>query len=554
MKTETYESDFLIIGSGIAGLTFAIKASQIGTVNIVTKKKETDSNTNYAQGGIASVFSPEDSFQQHIHDTLNAGAGLCNQNAVDVLVREGPERIRELIEWGVHFTAHKNEKGKVEYDLGREGGHTHNRILHATDLTGQEIERALIQKISEIQTIQLFEDHTAVDLLTEHQLQLGQKKKNKSEQVTCYGAYILDNETGIVNTFLAKTTFLASGGAGQVYLHTTNPEIATGDGIAMAYRAGALIADMEFIQFHPTSLYAENREGPSFLISEAVRGEGGILLNARGDRFMEGVHPMKDLAPRDIVARSIDYQLKKHGDPFVYLDISFRSSKFLKKRFPHIYHHCRETGINISREPIPVVPAAHYLCGGIVSCVNGKTAINNLYVSGESSRTGVHGANRLASNSLLEGVVFSHRACRYIAENYKDSIKKITIPRYPHWDKTGTFDLEEWVLIQHNIQDVKRLMWDYVGIIRSDMRLQRAEKRINMLAEEIHDYYKRTTISSRIVELRNLATVAKLIIKGARSRKNSIGLHYNTDHPEPGKKRASIVIQSEKRPKTIVLK
>ncbi len=554
MNTQTYTSDFLVIGTGIAGLTFAIKASSLGTVHIVTKKKDSDSNTNYAQGGIASVLSPDDSFEKHKEDTLTAGAGLCDEKAVDVLVNEGPERIRELMEWGVQFSFHRNEQGKLELDLGREGGHTHNRIVHATDLTGQEIERALIHKITEIENIRLFENHTAVDLLTEHQLRLnGRLESPKSDKATCYGAYILNNETGMVNTFQAKTTFLASGGVGQVYLHTTNPDIATGDGIAMAYRAGVLIADMEFIQFHPTSLYTEKKAGPSFLISEAVRGEGGILHNVRGERFMEEIHPMKDLAPRDIVARSIDYQLKKHGDPFVYLDISFRSRKFLKSRFPNIFQHCLELGINISSDPIPVVPAAHYLCGGIITDVNGMTNIRNLYVSGESSRTGVHGANRLASNSLLEGVVFSHRAAACIAEQYERNIRNTTIPEYPNWDKTGTFDLEEWVLIQHNIQDVKRLMWDYVGIVRSDMRLERAEKRIVMLADEIHNYYKKTTISPSIVELRNLATVAKLIIKGARNRKNSIGLHYNTDHPESGRSKSSIVIQSEKSPRKMDL-
>jgi L-aspartate oxidase len=550
MRPKKFKSDFLVIGSGIAGLAFAIKTSRFGTVNIVTKKKDFDSNTNYAQGGIASVLAPGDSFEKHIEDTLKAGAGLGNRKAVEILVRSGPDRIHELMEWGTQFSEKIGPDGKKVLDLGREGAHSANRIVHAKDLTGQEVERALLNKVSEIKNIRLFEDHTAVDLLTEHQLTLKNKKHGR---IHCYGAYILDNTTGQVNIFNAKMTLLATGGVGQVYLHTTNPDIATGDGIAMAYRAGALIADMEFIQFHPTALYTPKAGGSSFLISEAVRGEGAILLNGRGEHFMERVHPLKDLAPRDIVARAIDMELKKYGVSNVYLDISFKGKKFLEQRFPHIYARCKEEGIDISKDPIPVVPAAHYLCGGVVSDINGKTSIENLYVSGESACTGVHGANRLASNSLLEGIVFSHRAFLQAESHISNFDSTHSIPNFPDWNKKGTFDLEEWVLVQHDIEDVKRLMWDYVGIVRSDKRLQKAYKRILMLADDIHDYYKKSTVSSRIVELRNLATVAKLIIKSAMMRKDSIGLHYNTDHVATGEKKVNVVLQAEHNPRLIKL-
>ena len=545
MRSKKYKSDFLVIGSGIAGLTFAIKASRIGSVNIATKKKDFDSNTNYAQGGIASVLAPEDSFEKHVEDTIKAGAGLGKRAAVELLVRSGPDRIRELVEWGTRFSERTLAGGRRVLDLGREGGHSSNRIVHARDLTGQEVEKALLMKVSSIDNIRVFEDHTAVDLLTEHQL----PGRKKGRAVHCYGAYILDNTRGVVGTFNAKMTLLATGGVGQVYLHTTNPEIATGDGIAMAYRAGTLIADMKFTQFHPTALYSPQSSGPSFLISEAVRGEGGILLNTRGERFMDKVHPLKELAPRDIVARAMDFELKRHGESHAYLDISFKRKNFLRKRFPHIFERCREEGIDIPREPIPVVPAAHYLCGGVLSGLSGNTSIENLYVSGESACTGVHGANRLASNSLLEGIVFSHEAYLAAGEHIENFNRKDRIPDFPAWDKGGTFDLEEWVLVQHDIEEVKRLMWDYVGIVRSDKRLQKAHERILSLAEDIHDYYKKSTISSRIVELRNLATVAKLIIKSALSRKDSIGLHYNSDHPLPGGRRVRVVLKSGGQPR-----
>lgn len=534
MNTKKYSSDFLVIGSGIAGLTFAIKASQLGTVNLVTKKKDTDSNTNYAQGGIATVIDPGDSLENHVNDTLKAGDGLCNIDAVRIIVESAPERIRELMEWGTRFTTKADDKGQEVLDLGREGGHSQNRIVHAKDLTGRELERALLSKISSIENIRVFEDHTAVDLLTEHQLGASagvRERAGADGSVTCYGAYILENATGAVHLFPATVTMLASGGVGQIYQHTTNPEIATGDGIAMAYRAGAMVADMEFIQFHPTSLFLEGLKGRFFLISEAVRGEGAILTDIRGRRFMEGVHPMKELAPRDIVARAIDAELKKSGDKYVLLDISFKGRDFLQKRFPQIYERCMSEGIDMATGPIPVVPAAHYLCGGVVSDSNGRSSIERLFVSGETACTGVHGANRLASNSLLEGIVYSHRAVQYIEKNLDRLGMGTPPPEFPVWNKEGTFDLEEWILIQHNMEDVKRLMWDYVGIVRTNLRLQRARRRLKLIEEEIQDYYRRSTLSSELVELRNLATVAGLIIESAMWRKESRGLHYNTDYP-----------------------
>jgi L-aspartate oxidase len=554
MNSKRYFSDFLVIGSGIAGLTFAIKASTLGTVHVVTKKKNFDSNTNYAQGGIASVIAGDDTYESHIVDTLKAGAGLCNEQAVRILVESGPDRVRELIDWGTRFSTTRDDHGATVLDLGREGGHSHNRIVHSTDLTGREIENALLAQIEGIPNITVFENHTVIDLLTEHQLQLHSTPAlSVGDTVTCYGAYILENDSGAVHIFNSGITFVASGGVGQVYQHTTNPDIATGDGIAMAYRAGALIADMEFIQFHPTSLYDENGSGRSILISEAVRGEGAVLLNAKGERLMESLHPLKELAPRDIVARAIDWELKKTGAKCVYLDITFKGADFLLRRFPYIYSKCLKAGIDISREPIPVVPAAHYLCGGIVADLNGRTSIRNLFVSGEASCTGVHGATRLASNSLLEGIVFSHRAFIFMKENF-DPKKTGKIPEFPVWNKEGTFDIEEWILIQHNIEDVQRLMWDYVGIVRSNLRLQRAYRRIMLLDEEIKDYYKRSSVTPRMLELRNMATVAKLIIKGATTRRESRGLHYNTDYPDPVEEmRKNVDLRVEHDPELRVL-
>jgi L-aspartate oxidase len=538
MNGSFHQSDFLVIGSGIAGLCFAIEASRYGTVNIVTKKKNYDSNTNYAQGGIASVFSPDDTFENHLRDTLVSGVGLCNEKAVDIIVHEGPDRIMKLVEWGARFSHDASNR----FELGREGGHSKNRIVHAHDLTGREVERALISKISQIPDIRLYEDHTAIDLLTGHQLN---DEKNHN---TCFGAYVLDNATNEVLTFTARITMIASGGAGRVYLHTTNPEIATGDGIAMAYRSGAQIADMEFMQFHPTAFYDPSAEGRSFLISEAVRGEGAVLRNRKGERFMEGVHPLKDLAPRDIVARAIDRELKKSGEPCVFLDITSKPRDFLRERFPTIFEHCFSHGIDMSLNPVPVVPVAHFLCGGVVTDLSGRTSLERLYAAGESACTGVHGANRLASNSLLEALVFGMRAAEHSGKFIQHNRSGIYMPDFPSWNKEGTFDVEEWVLVQHNVEDIRRLMWDYVGIVRTNARLAKAQEKMRLIEGEILDYYRRSTISSGLVGLRNLATIGKLIIKGAIERHESRGLHFNTDYPEMTEEMNASIFQQDGKP------
>ncbi|MFA5833117.1 MAG: L-aspartate oxidase [Bacteroidota bacterium] len=513
------ESDFLVIGSGIAGLSYALKAAQHGTVAIVTKKEKAESNTNLAQGGIAAVVSTSDAFENHINDTMKAGAYLCHKDIVELVVKEGPERIRELIEVGVQFT----QKGK-ELDLGKEGGHSHHRIVHAADLTGKEIERALLAKIASHPNIKIFENHISIDLITEHHL-FGTEKQSR-DAIHCWGAYVLDVEQNSVKTFLASTTLLATGGAGQVYLHTTNPLIATGDGVAMAYRAGAAIANMEFIQFHPTTLY--NSGSPSFLISEAVRGFGAILRNTKDEDFMKKYDAQGSLAPRDIVARAIDAELKRSGDECVYLDLKHLNASAVKDHFPNIYERCLKFGIDITKDLIPVVPAAHYSCGGVVADMNGATSISGLYAVGEVSMTGLHGANRLASNSLLEAVVFSHRAVEIIKMNPRD--KTSVSKNIPDWDESGTINSEEWILVSHNRREIQQLMWDYVGIVRSNHRLERAQRRIKLILEEVKDFYKRTKVTEGLIELRNLSSIADLIIRSALERKESRGLHFTTDY------------------------
>lgn len=515
------KSDFLIIGSGIAGLSYALHVADFGSVSIITKKEKADSNTNLAQGGIAAVIADDDSFELHIQDTISAGDGLCHPDAVKTLVYEGPKRLKELIEIGVQFTT---KYGKL--DLGREGGHSRSRIVHAQDLTGKEIERALLQKVSSHPNIKIYENHIAIDLLTEHHLGI---KLNKSSQIHCWGAYVLDVSSGVVKKFLSTITMLSTGGLGHVYLHTTNPLIATGDGIAMAYRAGALIANMEFIQFHPTTLH--NSGSPSFLISEAVRGFGAYLRTTVGERFMSKYHQMLELAPRDVVARAIDTELKRRGDPYVYLDLTHLNADAIKEKFPNIYQTCLEKyKIDITKELIPVVPAAHYVCGGVVTDLVGKTTIQNLFACGEVAMTGVHGANRLASNSLLEAIVFSERAARKSQEII--SKKTDHIPEIPEWDDSGTFNTEEWILISHDRKEIQEIMWDYVGIVRSNLRLERAIRRLNFIYEEVENFYKKTKITEPLIELRNLAIVALLIVKSALKRKESRGLHYNTDYSE----------------------
>lgn len=520
------KTDVLIIGSGIGGLFAALKISEYADVIVVTKKNTSESNTNYAQGGIASVIDPKDSFEKHIKDTLIAGAGLCNETVVESVVKEGPDRINDLINIGIQFT----KKGK-NFDLAREGGHSMARILHAKDLTGQEIERALIKAVEEKDNIKVMENSFAIDLLTEHNLiqMKGSAKFNKH----CWGAYVLEGSNHNVIKITAKATVLATGGLGQVYLHTTNPLIATGDGFAMAYRAGAEIGNMEFIQFHPTSLYkssgVKDFESRSFLISEAVRGFGGLLRTKDGKLFMHKYDERKELAPRDIVARAIDNELKKKGDDYVYLDLTHKNAEEIKDHFPHIYSTCLKIGIDITKDFIPVVPAAHYACGGVIVDMRGKTSLKGLYACGEVTMTGIHGANRLASNSLLEALVYANRC----AMSIKDFInnQSVKIPKIPKWNDSGTLTNDETVLITHSMIEVKQTMWDYVGIVRSNLRLKRAYKRIKNIETENELLYKKTKVFSNILELRNLITCSLIIIKSAKMRKESRGLHYSIDFP-----------------------
>jgi len=513
--------DFLVLGSGIAGLSFALKVAPRGRVAIVTKKDRAESNTNYAQGGIASVTSKEDSFELHVRDTLAAGAGLCKESVVRTIVEEGPARIAELIELGMKFSERDApaEDGGKELDLGREGGHSKRRILHAKDVTGREIEHALLDAASRQPNIEIFENHIAVDLITSRKF--GLQDGNR-----CLGAYVFDKKSGRVWTFTAPVTLLATGGCGKVYLYTTNPDIATGDGVAMAYRAGATIADMEFVQFHPTCLF--HPQAKSFLISEAVRGEGGVLKSLDGVEFMEAWHPLKSLAPRDVVARAIDSEMKKTGAEHVWLDITHKPARFIIERFPNIYQTCLRYGIDITKEPIPVVPAAHYQCGGVVTNVDGRTDIAGLYAVGEVACTGLHGANRLASNSLLEALVCSHRAAEKIVANPVPPVDA----KIPLWQSGNAHNPDEMVVVSHNWDEIRRLMWDYVGIVRTNKRLERAQKRLANLQQEIHDYYWNFIVTSDLLELRNIATTAELIVRCAQMRPESRGLHFNLDYPD----------------------
>lgn len=521
-----YKTDVLVIGSGIAGLYSAIKISEFADVVLVTKKEKSESNTNYAQGGIASVLDPNDTFANHIEDTLIAGAGLCNEKTVEILVKEGPGKINELIDIGTGFTL---KDGKL--DLVREGGHSFNRIVHAKDLTGKEVERALIEKASKSPNIRIIENALAIDLITEHNVKGLRYLPISSRH--CWGAYVLENEPGRVKKVISRATILATGGIGQVYYHTTNPPIATGDGFAMAYRAGAKMGNMEFIQFHPTSFYDPNpgsKSSHSFLISEAVRGFGGILRNSSGEAFMDKYDSRRELAPRDIVARAIDTEMKKRGDEYVFLDVTHKHKDEIIDHFPHIHANCLRKGIDITNEFIPVVPAAHYICGGVFVDEFSRSSLTGLYAVGEVSMTGVHGANRLASNSLLEALVFAQRAADDIKKNMKDF--PVCGEDIPDWDDSGTLSPDEKVLVTHGVRELKQLMSDYVGIVRSNLRLEFASRRINLLYNEIEEFYKITKVFDSLIELRNLVTSGYLIVKSALLRKESRGLHYTLDYPK----------------------
>ena len=514
--------DYLVIGSGLGGLSFALKVAEHGSVCLITKSGLEETNTRFAQGGIAAVTSEPDSYEKHVQDTLVAGDHICNEEVVKMVVREAPAQIREMIQWGIKFD--KESSGK--YDLAREGGHSEHRILHHKDNTGEEIQRALSRKVRNHPSIELLEHHFAVDLITQHHL--GKLLKRHMTDIECYGAYVLNLDSGQVLRILSKATLLASGGAGNLYTTTTNPPIATGDGIAMVYRAKGIIENMEFVQFHPTSLFNPG-ESPSFLISEAMRGYGGILRNQLGEKFMKKYDERGSLAPRDIVARAIDNEMKVHGHDFVYLDTTHLEEKALKEHFPNITEKCRSIGIDIAKDLIPVVPAAHYFCGGIKVDMDGQTWIKRLYAVGEVSSTGLHGANRLASNSLIEAIVYADRASKHAVTHAKE----YQIPdNIPVWDDSGTTHPEEMVLITHSLKEVKQIMTNYVGIVRSNLRLERAITRLEIIFRETEELYRKSRLSLRICQLRNLINVGYLVIKMAQARKESRGLHYNLDYPK----------------------
>lgn len=520
------KTDFLVIGSGIAGLTYALKVAQEfpdKKVLVLTKAKADETNTKYAQGGVAVVNDLEnDSFEKHIEDTLIAGDGLCNKQVVEIVVKEGPDRVRELIEWGAQFDKEKDG----DYKLGKEGGHSEFRIIHHKDITGWEMERALLDAVEKQSNIEIVKHCFVVDIITQHHL--GYLITKSTPDIECYGVYVLNLQANRIEKIVAKTTLLATGGNGQVYRTTTNPSIATGDGVAMVYRAKGRIENMEFIQFHPTALYEAGLRGQAFLITEAVRGDGGILRNKDGEAFMEKYDVRKDLAPRDIVARAIDSEMKRTGTEHVWLDCRHFSKEKFTEHFPNIYQKCLSIGIDIGKNMIPVAPAAHYSCGGIKVDEWGRSSIGNLYACGECSSTGLHGANRLASNSLLEAMVFAHRCYLDVKERINKSTGEKSIP---DWNAQGTTEPKEMILITQSLKELQQVMSDYVGIVRNDVRLQRAMKRLDLLWEETEKLYESSSVSPQLLELRNLITVGYLIVKGAAFRKESRGLHYNTDYP-----------------------
>ncbi|MCB9541782.1 MAG: L-aspartate oxidase [bacterium] len=510
--------DVLVLGSGIAGLSFALEAARHGRVLIVTKREIDEANTRYAQGGISSVLGADDSFAEHVEDTLVAGAGLCKKHVVELCVQDGPAAVRRLAEWGVSF----DRDGDGGYDLGREGGHSKRRVLHAGDITGAEIQRALTAGARRHPNIEILEHHHGVDLIT------SAKHLRTGGPNRCLGAYVLDVPGRRVLTVRARCTVLATGGAGKVYKYTSNPPVATGDGVAMAHRAGARVANLEFFQFHPTCLY--HPQANSFLVSEALRGEGGELRLLDGTPFMKRYHELGSLAPRDIVARAIDNELKRRGEPHVLLDMTHLEGDFLAERFPNIHARCLELGLDMRSAPIPVVPAAHYMCGGVQTDIDARTSVHGLYAIGEVACTGLHGANRLASNSLLEGVVFADRAVRAVEAALADSRGR-PADALPTWEPGDAREPDEVVIITQNWKEIRQLMWNYVGIVRSDRRLARARARIDLLRDEIHEYYWDYRVTPDLLELRNLALVAELTIRCARLRKESRGLHYTIDHP-----------------------
>jgi L-aspartate oxidase len=513
------DTDFLVIGSGIAGLSFALRAARLGRVVIVTKKDRVSSATNLAQGGIAAVLSPDDCYENHERDTLESGAGLCDYDVVKMVVENGPSRIKDLIDIGVSFVQDK-ESGRL--DLGREGGHSQRRVAHSYDLTGKEIERALLEAVKKDENIAVYENYAAIDLLLS-------EKNQKTKR--CVGAYVLD-DTGKVVVFRSRQTILCTGGCGKVYLYTSNPDISTGDGLAMAYRAGAKVTNMEFVQFHPTCLF--HPQAKNFLISEAVRGEGALLIDRHGNRFMHKYDSRGELATRDCVARAIDREMKERGLDCVYLDITSKSRAFLEKRFPTIYQKCLDFGMDISQDPIPVVPAAHYMCGGVLVDTHGRTSVDGVMALGETANTGLHGANRLASNSLLEAVVYAEKAFLYCEKNSEAILSQDHV-NVDDWAAGEAVDLEEEILINHNWDLIRRTMWNYVGIVRSNKRLKLAKERMTDITREIEQHYRDYYVSANMIELRNIGIVAMMIIEAALERKESRGLHYTHDYPECSK-------------------